>query len=174
MPDTANEIWRQLGIQEDIINFKLTEIEVWGKLEPGTKVQKGEHLFQRIDTKKRDIKDKKKEKGEKMENLITIDDFAKVELKVGKVLLAERIEKSDKLLRLEVDTGEKRQLVAGIAEKYEAEELIGKKVVVVTNLKPAKLMGVESQGMLLAATDSEGTLSVLTTDREVKEGAKIR
>jgi methionyl-tRNA synthetase len=73
-----------------------------------------------------------------------------------------------------VDTGEERQIVAGIGKAYTPEELTGKKVAVVTNLKPVKLMGVESQGMLLAATDSEGTLSVLSVEKDVKEGAKIR
>jgi methionyl-tRNA synthetase len=90
------------------------------------------------------------------------------------VLEAERVEGSNKLLKLQVDTGENRQIVAGIANAYTPEELTGKKVVVVTNLKPAKLMGVESQGMLLAATDSEGVLSILTPEKDVKQGALIR
>jgi methionyl-tRNA synthetase len=107
-------------------------------------------------------------------NLITIDDFARVELKVGKVVTAERVEKSKKLVKLQVDTGEMRQIVAGIVKAYLPEDLAGRKIVVVTNLQPATLMGVESQGMLLAADDSEGTLSIVTPDRDIKEGAKIK
>ncbi len=182
MPDTANKIWQQLGLAIDIQDCKLAEIENWGMLKPGIKTKIGDHLFERINTKK-DKKEKKKveektevkkEESKADDNLITIKDFAKVELKIGIILEAEKIEKSDKLLRLQVDTGEKRQLVAGIALKYTPEELVGKKVVVVTNLKPAKLMGVESQGMLLAATDSDGVLSILTPEKDIKEGATIR
>ena len=106
--------------------------------------------------------------------LMGIEDFAKIELRVGTVISAERVEKSAKLIKLKVDIGEERQIVAGIGKAYTPEELVGKKIVVLANLKPAKLMGIESQGMLLAATDSEGTLSVLAIDRDVKTGARIR
>jgi methionyl-tRNA synthetase len=106
--------------------------------------------------------------------MITIEDFAKIELKVGKVLKAKRVEGSDKLLVMKVDIGEERQLVAGIGKAYTPEELTGKRIVVVTNLKPVELMGVESQGMLLAVSDDEGGLSIITTDREIKEGSKVR
>jgi methionyl-tRNA synthetase len=118
--------------------------------------------------------EQKKEENKSEDNLISIDDFAKVQLKIGMVIEAEPVEKSNKLLKLQVDTGEKRQIVAGIAKAYTPEELIGKKVVVVTNLKPAKLMGVESNGMLLAATDSDGVLSILTPEKDIKQGASIR
>ncbi len=107
-------------------------------------------------------------------NLISIDEFAKAELKIGLVITAERIEGSNKLIKLRVDTGEMRQLVAGIGKAYSPEELAGKKIVVVTNLQPVTLFGVESQGMLLAATDSEGVLSILTPEKDVKEGAQIK
>jgi len=106
--------------------------------------------------------------------MITIEDFAKVELKIGKVLEARRVEGSNKLIVMKVDTGEERQIVAGIGKAYLPEELIGKSIVVVTNLQPAKLMGVESQGMLLAASDDDGRLSILTTDREIGEGSKVK
>lgn len=113
---------------------------------------------------------------QKTENLIGIEDFAKVELKTGKVLKAEPVKGSNKLLRLEVDLAEEgpRQVIAGIGKQYSPEELEGKTVIIVANLKPAKLMGLESRGMLLAATDSEGTLSVLTTEKAVLAGAKIK
>ena len=106
--------------------------------------------------------------------MITIEDFAKIELKIGKVLEAKRVEGSNKLIVMKVDTGEERQIVAGIGKTYLPEELVGKSIVVVTNLQPAKLMGVESQGMLLAASDADGKLSILTIDREITEGAKVR
>lgn len=195
MPDTANNIWKQLGLDTYISSINIDEAREWGGLMPGAKVQKGDALFPRIDIKKKFSKEQnvgarhaapsKKEKtmdktvgaqgdAPEKDNLISINAFAKVELKVGKVLEAERVEGSDKLIKLQVDTGEKRQIVAGIARAYTPEELTGKKVVVVTNLKPAKLMGVESNGMLLAATDSEGVLSILIPEKNIKRGASIR
>lgn len=107
--------------------------------------------------------------------MITIEDFSKIELRTGKVLEAARIEGSNKLIVMKVDIGsEQRQIVAGIGKVYSPEELIGKTIIVLTNLQPAKLMGVESQGMLLAASDDEGRLSILTTEREVKTGSKVK
>jgi len=106
--------------------------------------------------------------------MITIDDFSKIELRTGKVLEAKRIEGSNKLIVMKVDTGEIRQIVAGIGKAYSPEELVGKTIVVVTNLQPAKLMGVESEGMLLAASDDEGRLSIITTEREVKTGSRVK
>jgi methionyl-tRNA synthetase len=108
------------------------------------------------------------------DNIISIDYLSKVELKTGKVLKAEAVEGSNKLVRLEVDTGEHRQIVAGIGKAYRPEDLEGKDIVVVTNLKPAKLMGVESQGMLLAATGPDGEPTVLIPEREVPPGSKIK
>ncbi|PIX88088.1 MAG: methionine--tRNA ligase subunit beta, partial [Nitrospirae bacterium CG_4_10_14_3_um_filter_44_29] len=104
--------------------------------------------------------------------MITIEDFAKVELKIGKVLEAQRVEKSNKLIVMKIDTGEERQIVAGVGRAYTPEELVGKSIVVVTNLQPANLMGVESHGMLLAASDDEGNLSVITLEKEIKAGAR--
>lgn len=175
MPDTAEKIWKQLGLN----SLKEEAVFRW-EWEPDyeIKVSKGEQLFPRIEKKEEKQKPKqKKEKTKMMEGvkeLIAIDDFAKVELKVGKVISAEKVEKSEKLLKLKVDIGEERQIVAGIARAYTPDDLIGKKIVVVTNLKPVKLMGIESHGMLLAATDEEGRLSVLTLDREVKQGARVK
>ncbi|GBE03143.1 methionine--tRNA ligase [bacterium BMS3Abin09] len=181
MPDTAGNIWKQLGLDTDINSIKIDETSNWGGLKPGTRVQKGEALFPRIDLKKKFKKEKTMDNtvgvhgdAPEKDNLISINDFAKVELKIGIVLEAEPVEKSNKLLKLQVDTGEKRQIVAGIAKAYTPEELTGKKVVVVTNLKPAKLMGVESNGMLLAATDSEGVLSILIPEKDINPGASIR
>ena len=101
-------------------------------------------------------------------------DFAKVELKIGRVVAAERGKKSEKLIKLQVDTGEPRQIVAGIGKAYTPDGLVGKSIVVVTNLQPAKLMGVESQGMLLAATGSDGVPVILMPEKDVEEGSKIK
>lgn len=106
--------------------------------------------------------------------MITIEDFAKIELKIGKVLEAKRVEGSRKLIVMRTNTGEDRQIVAGIGNAYTPEELVGKRIVVVTNLRPVRLMGVESQGMLLAVSDDEGRLSIITTDREIKEGSRVK
>ncbi len=105
--------------------------------------------------------------------LIGIEDFLKIDLRVAKVLSAERVEGSEKLLRLQISLGdEERTIVAGIAKHYSPEELVGKKIVVVANLKPRKIFGITSQGMLLAASDGEN-LSLIVPDRDVKEGAKL-
>jgi len=106
---------------------------------------------------------------------ISIDDFMKVELRVAKVLTAEKVEKSKKLLKLTVDVGtEQRTLVAGIAEAYEPESLVGKTVVIVFNLKPAKLMGIESNGMVLAASPDGGKPMVVTFDVAPDPGTRVR
>jgi len=119
-----------------------------------------------------------KEEGKKMEEVkqeeyITIDDFAKIKMRVGKVLEAEKVEKSDKLLKLKVSFGdEERIIVSGIAQYYEPQELIGKNVIVLANLKPRKIFGIESHGMLLAAKDGE-KLAILTTDKDVEVGSPV-
>ena len=106
---------------------------------------------------------------------ISIDDFMKVELRVAKVLAAERVSKSDKLLKLLVDVGtEQRTIVAGIAEAYEPERLVGRTVAIVFNLKPAKLMGVESNGMVLAASPDGGRPTLVAFDEPPPPGTRIR
>ncbi|MEM4707850.1 MAG: methionine--tRNA ligase subunit beta [Candidatus Anstonellales archaeon] len=104
---------------------------------------------------------------------VEFSDFAKIVLKTGKIISAEKVAGTDKLVRIEVDIGEeKRQLVAGIAKDYPAEKLVGKTIIVVANLKPKKVFGIESQGMLLAVQDEKG-VSLLTTDREVRPGLNV-
>jgi methionyl-tRNA synthetase len=106
--------------------------------------------------------------------LIGIDEFMKVQLKVAKILEAERVPKSSKLLKLQVDIGtERRQIVAGIGKKYAPEELVGKTIVVVANLKPAKLMGIESQGMVLAAGEND-MLGLLGVSEPLPPGTKVK
>ncbi len=105
---------------------------------------------------------------------IKFDDFAKLDLRVAKIISAEKVEKADKLLKLSIQVGEEiRTLVAGIAEYYSPEEVIGKSIVIVANLEPRKLRGIESQGMLLAATSQENGLVLITTDKEIETNSKV-
>jgi methionyl-tRNA synthetase len=108
--------------------------------------------------------------------IVTIDDFAKIDLRVAVVLAAERVPKTEKLLKLDLDLGtEKRTIVSGIAQFYEPEELVGRRIVIVANLKPAKIRGVESRGMLLAAGGREEgqTLGLITLDKEIPPGTRV-
>lgn len=160
IPIAAEKIWGQLGL----VDFEKANYEnlVWGGIADGTKVAKGMPIFPRIEVEKEDLKAKVKSERKfnvkKTENdtsvpLITMDDFLKTELRVAEILTAEKIEKSEKLIKLTVSLGEEiRTVVSGIAKYYKPEELVGKHVIFVANLKPAKLMGIESQGMVLAAS----------------------
>ncbi len=170
MPGSAGKIQSQMGIS-DPGSQNLASLTEWGGVKPGGQVRKGESLFPRVE------EDLKKEETKKMEpsGIITYEEFQKLDLRAAKVLAAESIKKSDKLLKLRVDIGEERTLVAGIARAYKPEELVGKTIIIVANLQPTKLMGVESQGMLLAADGADGTGVVLATfDKEVIPGAKVR
>lgn len=107
--------------------------------------------------------------------MLTIDDFGKVELRIATILRAEAHPNADRLVVLQIDLGtEQRQLVAGIRAQYSPEDLVGKQIVVVANLEPARLRGVESQGMLLAASDEEGRLAIVTPEKPVSSGAKVK
>lgn len=194
VPVTAPKIYEQLGLGKPESFFMADA--VWGKLATGTKVQKGEPLFPRIEvteagetviaaTKKTAAKAIKAEapktEAKKEAKLaaaaageITIDDFAKIDLRVATVVAAERVPKTDKLIKLQVKIGdEERTIVSGIAQHYEPEALIGKNVIVIANLKPAKLRGIESRGMVLAASDGEGNL-VLADAPGIASGSKVK
>lgn len=194
VPVTAPKIYEQLGLGKPESFFMADA--VWGKLATGTKVQKGEPLFPRIEvteagetviaaTKKTAAKAIKAEapKAEAKKEAkpaaaaageITIDDFAKIDLRVATVIAAERVPKTDKLIKLQVKIGdEERTIVSGIAQHYEPENLIGKNVIVIANLKPAKLRGIESRGMVLAASDGEGNL-VLADAPGIATGSKVK
>ena len=194
VPVTAPKIYEQLGLGKPESFFMADA--VWGKLETGTKVQKGEPLFPRIEvteagetviaaTKKTAAKAIKAEapKAEAKKEAkpaaaadgeITIDDFAKIDLRVATVIAAVRVPKTDKLIKLQVKIGdEERTIVSGIAQHYEPENLIGKNVIVIANLKPAKLRGIESRGMVLAASDGEGNL-VLADAPGIASGSKVK
>jgi len=154
----------------------------WGKLAPGTRVEKVSGLFPRVGEAKADRDARKptatsaRVTGGEQAQQIKIADFGKVDLRVAEVVAAEAVPKSKKLLKLTVSLGgEQRTIVAGIAQHYAPADLVGKKVVVVANLEPATLMGVQSQGMVLAgSTDGDGALAVLTLDRDLPPGARVR
>ena len=183
MPTTAKKILTCLGYSENLIESeaKLDKVNVWGGLKAGTVTNKGEILFPKMDvvakedTAKPVSKAEKTQAAETPENVITFDDFGKVQLRVAQILEAEKLEKSEKLIRLQVDVGPlgKRQIVAGIAKYYKAEELIGRKIVIVANLKPAKLMGHESKGMLLAASDDDGHLELVSVGPLIALGSSV-
>ncbi|MCX5909023.1 MAG: methionine--tRNA ligase, partial [Deltaproteobacteria bacterium] len=168
MPKTAEKIQAQLGIT-DFSSQNLASLQHWGSLVPGGKVQKGEALFPRI------MEGPKGEEPKKMETspFITMEEFQKLDLRVGKILHAEPIKKSEKLLKLRVDIGEERTVVAGIARHYKPEELIGKTIILLANLQPTKLMGIDSQGMVMAADGTDGVI-LATFDKEAKIGSKVR
>ncbi len=182
MPDTSRNILKQLNAEKR--DFQ--ELNEFGKYTDGAKVtETPEILFARLDMKEALAKVEeiqKKQTGEaeikypKVEpkEEISIDDFDKIQIRVGEVLQCESVKKSKKLLVSQIRIGEEvRQIVSGIAQHYKPEEMVGKKVAVITNLKPVKLCGVESQGMILAAGDDEGNLSVLTVDRDMIAGSEI-
>lgn len=170
MPQTSAKILQQIGTAH---NEKpdLARIADWSLLTPGAALTRGESLFPRVEKEKEKPVEIKKAADLKPE--IDYEEFSKVDLRVALILDAQMVPKSNKLVRLTVDIGEERTIVAGIGKDYKPEELIGKKIAVVVNLKPVKLMGVESHGMLLATDAAEG-LSVLSFDRNARTGAKIR
>jgi methionyl-tRNA synthetase len=204
MPSTAEYISQQLGINLNFMDPETFKERQWGNLRSGTRIKKGAPLFPRIQTQpgaysitgsepKLSVSPGAKPVSDAtipsqptvapaanqgptpaVPPQITIEEFQKIQLKTAKVLSAERVPKSEKLIKLQVSVGtEQRQIVAGIGKKYEPESLIGKTIVIVANLKPAKLMGIESQGMVLAAGDSE-VRGLATFLEEVDPGTKVK
>ena len=195
MPETIPKVWEQTGASESDVEYD--KLSTFGVLPENVTVHKGAILFPRIDVDKEieelnaiieknmaDAKSKlsESEKAESSDNSekielapeITIDDFAKIEIRVAKIISAEKIKKSDKLLRLQLDDGMGgRQVVSGIAQYYTPEELVGKKIQIIANLKPVKLRGVESCGMICAADTPDG-VKVVFVDDSIPVGSKVR
>mgnify|MGYP000908485841 CR=1 FL=1 len=168
IPSTCEKIFAQLGT--DLTDY--ASIAAFASRKPGEKVGEEKTLAEIAEAKAAEHTEAE-EKPERLAE-IAIDDFAKVELRCAEVLSCEPIPKAKKLLKLQLDLGyEKRQVASGIAKFYKPEELIGKKVVLVANLKPAVLCGVESCGMILASSDKEGTVRVIFLDPETPNGAEI-
>ncbi len=176
--DTPKKIFNQIGVNSDETTWESSK--EFGVIKDGTKVSKGEILFPRIEKTEELFKvedEKEEEIQEERKGIISIDELDKVELKVGQIKKVERVEKSKKLYKLQVDVGEKelRTIVSGLVPYYKEEELENKQVVVVTNLKPAKLCGTESNGMLLAAGDDD-VVKLLVLDNingTLENGANI-
>ncbi len=183
MPETAPKIWAQIGMTQDFASVRLSDVKTrWGGIPAGQHIGEAEQLFPRIEVEKeaapaKQEKPKTAPKQEKKaepaaDGVITIEEFKKTELRVAEVTAAERVPKTDKLLKLTLSLGEEtREVVSGIADVYTAEELVGKHVILVANLKPAKLRGIVSHGMVLAASDGE-KLRLLETDMPV--GSVVR
>lgn len=176
MPGSSEKIWGFLGEEEPIQEESFSELK-FENLKLGQKIKKPKPLFPRIALKDFLKEEEKKSsparKEEKMDH-VTFDEFKRMDFRVGEVLQAERVEGTDKLLKLEVDIGtEKRTMVAGVADVYSPEELVGKKFVFIVNLKPAVIRGIESQGMLLAA-EVEGKATIPFFDKNVQTGAKVK
>ena len=200
--ETPGKIWEQLGLEGDPAAPNPEMEAVWGRFPAGTQVKKGDPLFPRIDMEKavggpeEPTPAGKKEKNQPAEagakapagakppvkpdaapggaGLVTIEEFARLDLRVARVLAAERVPDTDKLLKLTIKLGgEERQLVAGIGEHYEPSSLVGREIVVVANLKPAKIRGLLSQGMLLAAASGD-ELALVVPEKSIGEGARVR
>ena len=185
-------MWKQLGLDGSPAQINPSELK-WGELKEGAAISDVQPVFPRLD-KARIMSEINGEQTQTPEpappmthateadavgitSFIEIDDFAKVDLRVGQVLSAERVPKADKLLLLKVDLAEEqpRQILAGIAQYYEPEKLVGRKVVIVANLKPRKLRGFESQGMVVAASyGEEGRPVIATFTEDVPNGARLK
>ncbi|MCG7315022.1 methionine--tRNA ligase [Priestia flexa] len=183
---TPEKIFSQIGVKEDVLK-SWESIETFNMLREGTKVEKGEPMFPRLDREEEITfikekmlsslpaqEEKKEEVQPEQSEEISLDDFLKVDLRVAEIIHAEPVKKADKLLKIQLDLGyEKRQVVSGIAKFYKPEELIGRKVICIVNLKPVKLRGELSQGMILAGEDANG-LSLAEVDQSLSNGTKVK
>ena len=183
MPDTAEKVAAYFGT--DLRSYDA--IDKFGLIADGTKVvEKADILFKRLDVKEvveqanamyeaRKTKPAEAEEQKPLKPEIDIDLFGRLDLRVAKVIACEKVQKADKLLHLTVDVGgEKRSIVSGIAKYYTAEEMIGKEVVIIANLKPVKLRGIDSQGMILCAEDKDGKLALVSPEKPVESGSEVR
>lgn len=185
LTQTPGRIFQQLGVQDDALKT-WPSLSEFGAITEGTSVQKDEPIFPRLDAEEETqiIKDmmkkpepKKEEKQPKKPEVeeVTIDDFTKLDFRVAEIKKAEKVKKADKLLKIQLDLGyEERQVVSGIAEHYSVEELEGRKVICISNLKPVKLRGELSQGMILAGEDENGKLALASIDQSMTNGTKVK
>jgi len=184
IPQTSARMATALGVGE---LADLDRLGQWGLLPPGTKIQPGPPLFPRLDKTELEAGGEETKKVEKagkakakimdattaaVEELISFDEFKKVDLRVAEIIAAEKIAKSDRLLKLTVKAPDERTIVAGIAGHYQPEDVIGRQVLIVANLKPVKLMGVTSQGMVMAVKDDD-RLVLTTVSETMKPGSKV-
>jgi methionyl-tRNA synthetase len=166
LPESSHKMWQLLGETKPLEEEPYSQLAFFN-LKPDQKIKKSEPLFPRVD-----LKDFLKE--EESMDIITFDDFKRMDLRVGEIIEAERVEGTEKLVKMQVNIGtETKQMIAGIADRYAPEDLMGKKVVVIVNLKTAVIRGIESQGMLLAA-EVEGKAIIPVFTEDVPAGAKVR
>jgi methionyl-tRNA synthetase len=176
MPGSAEKIQDLLRLPKSGRDLGLQNISDWGEPSSEGSLAKSVHLFPRIEgDKKAPQKNGKAEKKKRnaVQATIGLDAFQKLDLRVGRITGAEAVPKADRLLKLTLDIGEERTVVAGIAQHYPAEELIGRQVVLLANLEPVKIRGVESQGMVLAVEDDQG-IHLLRPDVETKPGSRVK
>jgi len=179
MPGVSRKILELIGADSIV---SLEGVRSFGRLSPGVKIGQAQALFPRMDRIGEPKEDKQADAGQKAlkghkaspDNLVDISEFGRIEIKAGRITQARIVEKSDKLVILKVDVGRTIQIVAGIGKAYKPEDLAGKNIAVVTNLKPAKLMGLDSEGMLLATDGEGGNLTLVTFDQPPKIGARVR
>jgi len=186
LTEAPKEIFRQLGLDDTALN-EWDRVHDNDQIKAGTSVQKGKPIFPRLDEDKEvetikammqkpapETKASERQVQEQKE-VIAIDDFMKLDMRVAEVLKAEPVKKTDKLLKLQLDVGtDKRQVVSGIAEYYKAEELVGKKVICVTNLKPVKLRGEKSEGMILCGEDDSGQVVLTSVEQSLPNGSIVK
>jgi methionyl-tRNA synthetase len=177
IPETAEKILTRIGAAGAGAAKNLGSTSAWGGLAPGSPITVAAALFPRVDANQTIVREDTNKTEAHVEpiisDLVSYDEFKKIDLRVGLVLAAEAVPKSDKLIKMTVDIGEERTIVAGIGKEYKAEQMVGRRIVVVANLKPAKLMGIESKGMLLAVVDETKGLSLVTLDKETAPGGRL-
>ncbi|MCD4778175.1 MAG: methionine--tRNA ligase, partial [Desulfobacterales bacterium] len=175
MPDTSANMQKHLGMNPDESYYRLEILKKWGTMKSGIKLPKSVTLFPRVDLKKNELYSGENSSEKILPDLkpeISMEEFNKVDLRIATVVHAEVIPRAKKLLKIEVDSGKKLTIVAGISEGYNPDDIIGKQVIVVANLKPAKIMGILSKGMLLAGFD--GNICALgTVDKKIKPGTSL-
>ena len=168
MPDASRELLDRLGLKAEPLDLRLEQHAVWGALQPETAIRRGKPLFPRIEQ----TAPVAQEQTPSVKPVLKLDEFSRLDMRVAEILQGEAVSGSENLLKLEVDCGEKRTVVAGIASHYSPEDLVGKQVVVVANLKPAKIMGIRSEGMVLVA-DVDGEMTLIAPEAKVKPGSPI-
>lgn len=182
LPTATAKIWEQLGLSTPLANQRLDAAKQWGVLPPGTRVRTGAPVFPRIERARTESRSAT-EAGTKpaqtnarrtqVGDTISIDEFRKLDIRVGEIVAATRVPGTDKLIEVKVDTGgEVRTLATGLIPHYQPEDLVGKRIIVLTNLEPRRVRGVQSEGMLLAA-EWEGQVALLTVEKDAPKGAKI-
>ncbi len=176
MPDTAATMQRHLGLDPAAPFYALDRLKDWNPVSHNTQLLKPISLFPRIEKKSpgghRMQKSEPTTRIPEIKPETGIEDFQKIDLRVATIVRADKVPKAKKLVELEIDMGERRTIVAGISESYRPEDLVGRQIVVVANLKPAKIMGIQSNGMMLAAVD-QGQVILLTTDRPTRTGTPV-